>query len=100
MADHIAIDTHELENIAGTLTRLIDEFNNSGNIASHYAGDMGSGRMADTLHEFATNWDVHKKDLLSQLTALQSAADKGAKAWNGVDADLAKALTDSGKKEG
>jgi len=56
--------------------------------------------MADTLHEFATNWDVHKKHLLSQLEALQSAADKGAKAWNGVDSDLAKALTESGNKEG
>ncbi|MFL6111297.1 MAG: hypothetical protein ACJ786_08085 [Catenulispora sp.] len=59
---------------------------------------MGSGRMADTLHEFATNWDVHKKKLQSELEALQSAADKGAKAWNGVDADLAKALMDAGKE--
>jgi hypothetical protein len=63
---------------------------------------MGSGRMADTLHEFATNWDVHKKKMLSQLEALQSAAEKGAEAWDGLDRDLAKALTDaaSKKKEG
>jgi hypothetical protein len=101
MADHIAINTAELENVASTLTHLISEFQDSGKTVDHYSGSLGSGRMADTLHEFASNWDVHKKKLLSQLEALQSAADKGAKAWNGLDADLAKALTDAaGKKEG
>src|SRR3954471_15296783 len=100
VADHIKINTHDLEEVAGTLTRLIDEFQNSGKTVDHYSGSMGSGRMADTLHEFATNWDVHKKKLLAQLEALQSAAEKGAEAWNGLDKDLARALTDAGKKEG
>jgi hypothetical protein len=101
MADHIAINTAELERVAGTLKSLIGEFQNAGSTVDHYSGSMGSGRMADTLHEFATNWDVHKKKLLEQLEALQSAAEKGAEAWNGLDKDLAKALTDAaGKKEG
>ena len=100
MADHIKINTHDLEDVAGTLKRLMEEFKNSGNIVDHYAGSLGSGRMADTLHEFASNWDIHKKKLESQLEALQSVAEKGAQAWNGVDADLAKALMDAGKKEG
>jgi uncharacterized protein YukE len=100
MADHIAINTAELERVAGTLKSLIGEFQNAGSTVDHYSGSMGSGRMADTLHEFATNWDVHKKKLLEQLEALQSAAEKGSEAWNGLDKDLAKALTDAGKKEG
>jgi hypothetical protein len=98
MADHIKINTGELANIGDALSRLIGEFQNSGNIADHYSGDLGSGRMADTLHEFATNWNVHKKNLLSNLGNLQSAAAEGAKTWDGVDSDLAKALTDPPKK--
>ncbi|GAA2012886.1 hypothetical protein GCM10009839_04300 [Catenulispora yoronensis] len=100
MADHIAIKTSDLENIATTLTRLIGEFQDAGKTVDHYSGAMGSGRMADTLHEFATNWDVHKKKLLEQLQTLQSAADQSAKTWDGLDQDLAKALTDASKKEG
>ena len=82
------------------------KFQSSGQLRLKPARDFSrtdcgpSGRMADTLHEFATNWDVHKKKLLSELEALQSAAEKGAKAWNGLDSDLAKALLDAGKKEG
>lgn len=98
MADHIKINTKELADIGDALGRLVDQFQNSGNIVHHYAGDLGSGRMADTLNEFATNWDVHKKSLLSNLQHLQSAATEGAKSWDGLDADLAKALTDPPKK--
>jgi hypothetical protein len=100
MADHISINTAELADMAGTLSRLKDEFDGAGKIVDHYSGFLGSGRMADTLHEFATNWDIHKKDILKAIDTMATVCDDAAKAWDGLDRDLAKALTDSAKKGG
>lgn len=98
MADHIAISTSELASVAETLGRLKSEFDNADKIVDHYSGFLGSGRMADTLHEFATNWDVHKKDITKDLDNLAGIAGEAAKAWDGLDRDLAKALLDAAKK--
>ena len=98
MAQHIAIDTNQLASVADTLGRLKSEFDNANKIVDHYSGFLGSGRMADTLHEFATNWDVHKKDITKDLDNLAGIAGEAAKAWDGLDRDLAKALLDAAQK--
>jgi hypothetical protein len=98
VADHIAINTTELHNTADTLARLKSEFDNAGQIVDHYAGYLGSGRMADTLHEFATNWDIHKQAITKDLDHLAGITKEAADAWDGLDRDLAKALTDAQKK--
>lgn len=98
MADHIKINTTQLADIGDALNGLINAFQHSGNLVDQYESELGSGRMASTLHQFATNWNVHKQHLLSNLQNLQSAASQGAQAWDGLDADLAKALTDAEQK--
>jgi hypothetical protein len=98
VADHIKINTAELRSISDTLSRLKDEFDHADKIVDHYSGDLGSGRMADTLHEFATNWDVHKKSILSDVDRLAKVSHDAADAWDGLDRDLAKALTDAEAK--
>ena len=98
MANHISINTTELANVADTLKRLKEEFDGASAIVDHYSGYLGSGRMADTLHEFASNWDVHKKGITKDLDHLAGVADEAAKAWDGLDRDLAKALTDAEQK--
>lgn len=98
MAGHIAINTAELASVGQTLGRLKEEFDGAGQIVDHYSGYLGSGRVADTLHEFATNWDVHKKGITKDLEHLAGIADEAAKAWDGLDRDLAKALQDASKK--
>jgi hypothetical protein len=98
VADHIKINTAELRSISETLKRLKEEFEGASNIVDHYSGFLGSGRMADTLHEFATNWDVHKKSILSDVDRLAQVSGDAANAWDGLDRDLAKALTDAEDK--
>jgi len=100
VADHIAINTAQLASVGDTLGRLKDEFDNADKIVDHFSGFLGSGRMADTLHEFATNWDVHKKAITKDLDSLGGIASEAAKAWDGLDRDLAKALLDAADKAG
>jgi hypothetical protein len=100
MADHIKIDTSTLDQTAAELKRLHDDFNGSTGMTDHYSGYMGSGEVADAMHSFATDWSKKRDTLVTDLDTLAQIADAASKAWDGLDKDLAKALTDAASKTG
>ena len=100
MADHIKIDTSMLADMATNLKSLHDDFAGSSDLADHYSGSMGSKEVADAMHNFATDWKKKREELTGNLDTLAKAADSASRTWDGVDRDLAKALTDDGSQNG
>lgn len=103
MADHIKIDTGLLADMGTQLGRLRDEFNNATKIVDSFGGDMGSGDVADALHDFASDWSKKKANMVAQLDTLAKGATGSAQTWDGVDSGLAKCFDkamagDGGKK--
>ena len=100
MASHIRIDTGRLAAMGTQLARLHDGLSNSTDISSHYEGALGSGELADALHDFAGDWSKKKATLLGQLQELSQAATGAAKTWSGADGELAKALLKADSSSG
>jgi len=98
MADHIKINTGTLRDIGGQLGRLRDEFNHSTDITNAASGEMGSGDVAGALGNFASDWSTKRDQLTKGLDTLASTATQAAEHWDGLDGDLAKALTDAAGK--
>lgn len=102
MADHININTQMLADMGAALGRLRDDFNNATSKVDGFGGDMGSGDVADAMHDFASDWSDKKKNIVSQLDTLSKGATGSAQTWDGLDQHLAdamiKAMSDSGGK--
>lgn len=101
MADHINIDTKLLADMGTALGRLRDEFNNATRSVDGFGGDMGSGDVADAMHDFASDWSKKQGEMVSQLDTLSKGATGCAQTWDGLDQHLAdamiKAMTGGGK---
>lgn len=69
MAD-LQVDLGALEAAATELGMLIHEFDKAEDIASDAASDIGSPTVAGAVHEFSSNWNVHKKELLDSMQAV------------------------------
>ncbi|WP_194898207.1 hypothetical protein [Catenulispora pinisilvae] len=93
MADHISIDTHMLADMGTALGKLRDDFNNASSIVDGVGGDMGSGDVADALHDFASDWSKKKANVVGELDKLSKGATGAAQAWDGTDSKLADVLT-------
>ena len=100
MANHIAINTGTLRDIGGQLGRLRDEFSHSTDITGAASGEMGSGDVAGALSNFASDWSTKRDTLTKSLDSLSTTATAAAEHWDGLDADLAKALVDASQKQG
>jgi len=100
MADHININTGMLADMGTQLGRLRDEFTNATKNVDGYSGEMGSGDVADAMHDFASDWSKKKGDLTAQLDALSKGATGSAQTWDGVDGHLADAIIKAMSKDG
>lgn len=92
MADHIKINTTLLRDMGSSLGRLRDEFTHSTDITGAAKGEMGSGDVADALNNFASDWSKKRDELTKGLDTLSKTATGSADHWDGLDADLAKAI--------
>lgn len=83
----LEVDLTELAQCRDELGLLIEEFSRAEDIARDT--DVGSATVADALHEFATNWKTHKKDLVEEMSGLHKMADASAHAYLDADNKLA-----------
>ncbi|MBS2533549.1 hypothetical protein KGQ20_12285 [Catenulispora sp. NF23] len=100
MADHIKINTSTLHDIGTQLGRLRDEFKHSTDLTGHYTGSMGSGDVADAMHNFASDWSKKRDQLTQGLDTLATTATQAADHWDGMDKSLADVLTKADKNGG
>lgn len=88
----LVVDLPLLEQTAGALSMLIEEFNNSDKIVSSYHASVGDPTLTSALDDFANDWSVHRKDLVSSMQSVYQMATKSHKAYIDTDDKLAQEL--------
>lgn len=94
MAD-LVVDLGLLEQTAGSLSMLIEEFSNASKIVSSAQGSVAEPILVTALDDFANDWSVHRQDLLSSMQTVYKMATESRKAYIATDDRLAQDLRDS-----
>jgi hypothetical protein len=71
---------------------LANEFKDAPAIMSGYAGGIGAPVLVSALDQFCTDWDAHRKQLLSSITNVRELARQGSVQFRATDATLARHL--------
>ena len=95
MGDRLRVDLVELSETACALTALVGDFQDAEKNADAASADVGSSEISDALNAFATNWNYHKKKLVSTLEAVRDMADQSRETYIGVDEQLAQEMVDA-----
>ena len=94
MAD-LVVDLGLLEQTAGSLSMLIEEFSNASKIVSSAQGSVAEPVLVTALDDFANDWSVHRQDLLSSMQTVYKMATESRKAYIATDDKLAQDLRES-----
>jgi hypothetical protein len=94
MAD-LVVDLGLLEQTAGSLSMLIEEFSNASKIVSSAQGSVAEPVLVTALDDFANDWSVHRQDLLSSMETVYKMATESRKAYIATDDKLAQDLLES-----
>jgi hypothetical protein len=95
MAD-LVVDLRLLEQTAGSLSTLIEEFSNASKIVSSAQGSsVAEPILVTALEDFANDWSVHRQDLLSSMETVYKMATESRKAYIATDDMLAQDLRES-----
>lgn len=89
MAPDLKVDLALLESTAGSLGMLTEEFKNAQTIVDGYESAIGSSVVNHAVHSFATNWKVHRDDLLKAMDGVYQMATKSHEAYLDTDDHLA-----------
>ena len=90
MAD-LKVDYQLLDSTERSLSSLVSEFQNMQAQEDAYSGAMGSGDIASAMNGFATNWNKHKKNLVSSMQALGKMVSETKQQFQKTDTKLATA---------
>jgi hypothetical protein len=94
MGDKLKADIGRIREAAAALQRIHADFDQASTVVDGYRGVIGSGLLANRLDDFADNWKGHRKRLQEDLKQMAEMSKTAADTYNGVDAELAKALTE------
>jgi hypothetical protein len=94
MAD-LVVDLGLLEQTAGSLSMLIEEFSNASKIVSSAQGSVAEPILVTALDDFANDWAVHRQDLLSSMQTVYKMATESRRAYIATDDKLAQDLRES-----
>jgi hypothetical protein len=94
MAD-LVVDLGLLEQTAGSLSMLIEEFSNASKIVSSAQGSVAEPVLVTALDDFANDWSVHRQYLLSSMQTVYKMATESRKAYIATDDRLAQDLRES-----
>jgi len=100
MADLI-INTSMLHDLAVQLAGIKGQVDNATKFVDSYRGGMGSGPVADAVHDMANIWSKKRDELGSQLDTLSQISQNASETYDKMDHDLAavieKAMTPAKK---
>lgn len=92
MAD-LVVDLSLLEQTAGSLSSLIEEFSNASKIID--SADIREPVLVAALDDFASDWKVHRQGMVSSMNAVYKMATDSHKAYVNADDKLARDLRKS-----
>lgn len=97
MAD-LKVSYDKLEESNGNLKSISHELDTTCDHQSDIKGSLGSGDIADGMHDFANNWNYHRHKLLDKVKAMQEMTEQTLEQFQKVDSKLSSSFDDHGKK--
>ena len=92
MADRLKADIESIRHAGSTVHQISRQFAGASHLVDAYRNDLGSADLSDALHDFATNWKVHRERLCESLDAFGRWALDAADAYQRSDRELATVL--------
>lgn len=88
MAD-LKVDYGQLTASWEALRRLREEFDGATKLADSTEGIWGNGHVADAIHDFASNWKLHKEKLVAKMQKVEDATGGCLDTFEKADAKIA-----------
>lgn len=98
MGDRLKADIGRIRETANAVAGINEAFNDTESLVSSYGDEVGNDTLADKLHEFATNWKIHRERLSEDLKKFSDWANQAADGYEQADRDLAEVLTEGPKQ--
>lgn len=92
MGDHLKADIGRIRDAGNTIKVISQKLDGAGDLVGGYDDAIGDDYLVGKLHDFATNWDIHRKRLNEDLQTFADWAIKAADAYADGDRQLADAL--------
>lgn len=92
------VDFSLLESTAGSLNMLIEEFSNATKIVNSYQDAVADHDLLMALDAFASNWAVHREDMVNSMQAVYQMATESHKAYLDTDDKLAQDIRQGAKQ--
>ncbi|MFF3765870.1 hypothetical protein ACFYYR_17520 [Streptomyces sp. NPDC001922] len=92
-------DLNVIREMGVGLGRIKSAFDGLSKLKGQYEDDFGEHDLAWQFGDFVGNWEHHREELADEIKGLADIAKGAAKAYDGVDSALAKALRDSDKQK-
>ena len=64
MGSQLKADITRIRESAQAVQTICQRFNDAGKIVSGSSDAIGNAHLADRLHDFATNWEIHRKKMV------------------------------------
>ena len=92
VADRLVVDTAAVRQCADALDVVTRELSDCPQIAEAVRDVLGDERVADRLHEFATNWKLHREKIVGEIESLAGLCRTLADELDAADKSLATTL--------
>lgn len=90
-------DTRELSRLARSLRTISARLEAASDDVSVLHAELGSGRLAETMDRFASDWRVRRGRLCESIEAVAQMAAESAERYEGCDDALAKSISGRGE---
>jgi hypothetical protein len=92
VGEWIRADLNAIGRVAQQITVVGTEFERATSLIDSYADALGSAQLTAALDSFASDWAIHRKRLIADLSKEAQLAQGAVDAYQGTDASLTAAL--------
>lgn len=93
VSERLVADVGQIRSSASTVKAIRDAVTDSDALIDRYADAVGQSVLVDALHDFASNWKIHREKLVKDLDTFSGWAGRAADEYDRADHDLGAALT-------
>ncbi|HEY0248961.1 MAG TPA: hypothetical protein VGC45_11940 [Gryllotalpicola sp.] len=92
----LLLDLGELQQLSAELAAIARDFSGSDALSGTVAEATGHDRLSGRVNEFASNWAVHRTQMLHDIETLQQYLQDLTDGFTKLDGQLAQALQSDG----
>lgn len=89
----LLVDLEMVEETRVNLASILKEFTQAEKFSDQVANATGHTHLANTVHDFATSWNIHRESMIEAIQALHDMVQKAHDDLVDVDNALADAIS-------